>query len=54
LDALKKASPQADFVLSGAEDTAKARIHGPDESVDVTEIEHMVLAQALMLQALAE
>jgi acetylornithine deacetylase/succinyl-diaminopimelate desuccinylase-like protein len=54
LDALKNASPHADFVLSGAEDTAKARIHGPDESVDPSEIEHMALAQALMLQKLAE
>jgi len=54
LDALKAASPQADFVLSGAEDAAKARIHGPDESVDPSEIEHMAYAQALLLRYLAE
>lgn len=53
LDELRKASPHADFVLHGAEDAQLSRIHGPNESVDPTEIEHMALAQALLLQALA-
>lgn len=52
LDQLREASPEADFVLIGAEDAAKSRIHGPDESVDPSEIEHMALAQALLLDAL--
>ncbi len=54
LDTLREVSPQADFVLFGAEDQQKAAIHGPNESVDPTEIEKMALAQALLLQALAD
>lgn len=53
LDELRKVSPHADFVLIGAEDAALSRIHGPNESVDPSEIEHMALAQALLLQTLA-
>lgn len=53
LAALKKASPKADFLLIGAEDMALARIHGPNESVDPTEIENMALAEALFLASLA-
>jgi len=53
LDELRKACPSADFVLIGAEDMEKARIHGPNESVDPTEIANMALAQALLLQMLA-
>lgn len=54
LDQLRAASPDADFVLIGAEDAALSRIHGPNESVDPTEIERMALAQALLLQSLAD
>ena len=54
LDELRKASPHADFVLIGAEDAQRSRIHGPNESVDPSEIERMALAQALLLVALAE
>ncbi|WP_167001519.1 M20/M25/M40 family metallo-hydrolase [Mumia sp. ZJ430] len=54
LDTLRDAAPSADFVLVGAEDAAKANIHGPNESVDPSEIENMALAQALLIQALAE
>lgn len=54
LERLQTASPHADFVLIGAEDAAQARIHGPDESVDPTEIEHMALAQVLLLSHLGE
>ncbi|WP_029137003.1 M20/M25/M40 family metallo-hydrolase [Nakamurella lactea] len=53
LDELRKASPDADFVLIGAEDAALARIHGPNESVDPGEIEHMALAQVLFISSLA-
>lgn len=52
LDLLRTASPAAQFVLFGAEDTERSNIHGPDESVDPTEIERMALAQALLLQRL--
>jgi acetylornithine deacetylase/succinyl-diaminopimelate desuccinylase-like protein len=54
LNTLEKASPGAEFVLWGPEDVARARIHASDESVDPTEIERMVVAQALLLQNLAE
>ena len=55
LDELRKASPHADFVLIGAEDAQRSRIHGPNKNVDPSEIEHgMALAQALLLVALAE
>ncbi|MCB7135944.1 M20/M25/M40 family metallo-hydrolase [Cellulosimicrobium marinum] len=53
LDTLRDVAPQADFVLVGPQDAQHAAIHGPDESVDPSEIEHMALAQALLLQALA-
>lgn len=52
LDQLRSASPHAEFILVGAQDVAKARIHGPNESVDPSEIQRMALAQALLLQAL--
>ena len=46
-------APNAEFILWGAEDTAKARIHASDESVDPAEIEAMTLAQVFLLQDLA-
>lgn len=54
LDTLRHANPDADFVLIGAEDQEKAAIHGPNESVDPSEIEKMALAQAILLTRLAE
>jgi cysteinylglycine-S-conjugate dipeptidase len=39
-------------IIWGAEDTAKARIHGSDESVDLGELERMVLAEALLIAGL--
>jgi acetylornithine deacetylase/succinyl-diaminopimelate desuccinylase-like protein len=54
LSSLHKAAPNAEFILWGAEDTAKARIHASDESVDPAEIEAMILAQVLLLQDLSE
>jgi acetylornithine deacetylase/succinyl-diaminopimelate desuccinylase-like protein len=53
LETLMKASPGAEFILLGAED-AKANIHGANESVHPDEIERMIVAQALLIQALAE
>ena len=54
LRTLQQASPEAEFILWGPEDIALARIHASDESVDPTEIEKLVVAQALLLQLLAE
>ena len=47
-------APRAEFILWGPEDVALSRIHASDESVDPTEIEKLVVAQALLLQLLAE
>ena len=54
LATLQQASPNAEFILWGPEDRAAARIHASDESVDPSEIEQMILAQAFLLQRLAE
>ncbi|WP_084127442.1 M20/M25/M40 family metallo-hydrolase [Demequina sp. NBRC 110054] len=54
LQTLEDASPGAEFVLWGPEDTAQARIHASDESVDPKEIERMIVAQVLLLQKLAQ
>ena len=53
LQTLRQAAPNAEFVLWGPEDLAGARIHASDESVDPSEIERMILAQAFLLQRLA-
>ncbi|CAM5789773.1 M20/M25/M40 family metallo-hydrolase [Cellulomonas persica] len=53
LRTLQTASPGAEFILWGPEDVARSRIHASDESVDPSEIEHLVVAQALLLQNLA-
>ncbi|WP_168582542.1 M20/M25/M40 family metallo-hydrolase [Gephyromycinifex aptenodytis] len=47
-------SPGAEAILWGAEDEEKARIHGPDESVDPKELEDLIVAQILFLARLAE
>lgn len=54
LRTLQQAAPGAEFVLWGPEDVAVSRIHSSDESVDPAEIERVVVAQALLLQRLAE
>ena len=50
LRTLQGAAPRAEFILWGPEDVAAARIHASDESVDPSEIEKMVVAQALLIQ----
>jgi acetylornithine deacetylase/succinyl-diaminopimelate desuccinylase-like protein len=40
-------------ILWGPEDMAKARIHAANESVDPSEIEHIILAQMLLAEKLA-
>lgn len=47
-------SPGAEAILWGAEDEEKARIHGPDESVDPKELEDLVVAQILFLDRLGD
>jgi acetylornithine deacetylase/succinyl-diaminopimelate desuccinylase-like protein len=54
LRTLQQAAPDAEFVLWGPEDVAASRIHASDESVDLTEIEKLIVTQALLLQRLAD
>ncbi|HET9985249.1 MAG TPA: M20/M25/M40 family metallo-hydrolase [Longimicrobiales bacterium] len=50
---LRDIAPKAGFVIWGAADRADARCHALDESVDPGEIERLVLAEAVFLEALA-
>ena len=50
--ALKRIVPGAEMILWGAEEPL-CKIHAPDESVDLGELQRMVLAEALFLVALA-
>ncbi len=52
VNTLQSISPDAPMILWGTHDTAKSRIHGSNESVDPTELESILLAQALLLQRL--
>jgi len=51
---LRAAAPDAEFILYGAEDGERSRIHDADESVDVHDLERTILAEALMLSRLGE
>ncbi len=48
IDSLRAAVPGAEILLFGAQDPM-ARIHAPNESVDLAELERAVLAQTLFL-----
>ena len=50
--ALKRIVPGAEMILWGAEEPL-CKIHAPDESVDLGELQRMVLAEALFLAELA-
>ncbi len=52
LNTLQKLSPAGEFVIWGAEDAKQANIHSANESVDLQELEHAVLAQVLFLDRL--
>ena len=54
LQTLQRVAPNAEFFLWGPEDLAAARIHTSDESVDLSEIERMILAQVFLLEGLSE
>jgi acetylornithine deacetylase/succinyl-diaminopimelate desuccinylase-like protein len=53
LRTLEQLVPGAEFILVGPEDVAKARIHASDESVDPSEIEKLIVTQAVFLEELA-
>ncbi len=50
---LSEQFPQAEIIIWGVEDLA-ACIHGPNESVDLEELERVTLTQALFLKRLAQ
>ncbi len=50
---LGKQFPEAEIIIWGAEDLA-AGIHGPNESVDLAELERAILAQVLFLKMLVQ
>jgi acetylornithine deacetylase/succinyl-diaminopimelate desuccinylase-like protein len=52
--ALQAALPDATVIIWGAQDGDGARIHAPDESVDLGELGRIALAEALLLRELAE
>ena len=54
INLLKEAVPGAEFVLWGCEDNEQSQIHGVDESVDLLELERMIVAQALLIQELGK
>lgn len=52
LRVLHNTVPQAEFILWGAQDASLSCIHGPNESVDIRELERLIVAQSLFLQLL--
>lgn len=50
--AFRKAVPKAEIVLYGPEEPL-CRIHSPNESVSLEELEHCILAEALVLRGMA-
>lgn len=50
--ALQQAAPGAEILLVGAEDSDRCNMHGPDESVDLAELERFALAEVLLLERL--
>jgi len=51
--AFVKAQPTAEMILWGCMEP-QSKIHAPDESVDLAELEHMVLAETLFIAGMAE
>ncbi len=54
VNTLSRAVPGAEFVLWGCGDDEVSHIHGPDESVDLGELERLVVAQCLLFEELAK
>ncbi len=49
---LRTAVPHAGFILWGAEDSSCSRIHGTNESVDIGDLERIIVAQSLFFSLL--
>jgi acetylornithine deacetylase/succinyl-diaminopimelate desuccinylase-like protein len=54
MQVLHNAVPNAEFILWGAEDASCSRIHGTNESVDIGELERLIVAQSLFLQLMGK
>jgi acetylornithine deacetylase/succinyl-diaminopimelate desuccinylase-like protein len=54
MQTLHEAVPGAEFILWGAEDAAGSRMHGTNESVDITELERFIVATSLLFEELAK
>ena len=54
LRVLHNAVPNAEFILWGAEDASCSRIHGANESVDISELERIIVAQSLFCEILGQ
>lgn len=48
----RTAVPHAGFILWGAEDSSCSRIHGTNESVDIGDLERIIVAQSLFFSLL--
>jgi acetylornithine deacetylase/succinyl-diaminopimelate desuccinylase-like protein len=53
MNVFQHVSPHAEIITWGAEDGAAA-IHAPDESVDLGELERMIIAEAMLLEELGK
>jgi acetylornithine deacetylase/succinyl-diaminopimelate desuccinylase-like protein len=53
VNVLASIAPDAEIVIWGAEDS-ESTIHAPDESVDLADLERMILSEALLFDALGE
>jgi acetylornithine deacetylase/succinyl-diaminopimelate desuccinylase-like protein len=51
--AFLEAQPTAEMILWGCEEP-QCKIHAPDESVDLAELERCVLAEALLIAGMAD
>lgn len=54
LTELQRVSPEADFLVFGAEDAQFSKVHGGNESVDPNELERVIVAETLFLQKIAQ
>jgi acetylornithine deacetylase/succinyl-diaminopimelate desuccinylase-like protein len=54
LRVLHNAVPEAEFILWGAQEDSYSRIHGTNESVDIRELERVIVAQSLFLQLVSK
>lgn len=54
LKTLQEVVPDAEFILCGAMDDASSHFHGVNESVDINDLERLILAQYLFIELLTQ